>query len=127
MAEATYERTDANTRAIWITIGVIAVTIALILLTVHGLMVAMTHIDRPLRVPRNATAAPTRPPDPQIQGIPSLHPTTPRQDMAAYVADQRRILTTYAPTTQPGYARIPISRAIDLMVSKTAGGTDEKR
>lgn len=133
-----HEMTDADTRAIWITIGVIVLSGVVIHFVLAGLFAVLRQLDRPLHIPQTAVpAADAVVPDPQIQGVPPLHPTTPRQDMATYLAEQRRILSSYGPTTQPGYARIPISRAIDLTLSSnmlagpttraSQGGTDESR
>ncbi len=68
--------------------------------------------------------APIQAPEPRLQGIQGFHPNTPPQDLAQMRKTNAQILSSYGPATEPGYARIPIDRAMDLMVEK--GGLDAK-
>ena len=58
-----------------------------------------------------AAAADQTPPSQRLE----VHP---RDDLRAYEAEKRALLDTYARTESPGFARIPVERAIALIASR---------
>lgn len=53
-----------------------------------------------------------------IQGIPGYHTNTPVEDMRALRQEYDQALSTYGPTNEPGYVRIPIDRAMQLAIER---------
>jgi hypothetical protein len=112
-----HETTDARLRPIIVFIVVMILAAGLIQLAVLALMHFLRH--------HNAAADPTpspfadqraAPPEPRLQ--PSLtHPTQPHEDMATLHARWQQQLTTYGKIPgDTGHARIPITRAMQLMI-----------
>lgn len=125
-----HEHSDAQTWGIWIFIGVFVVLLAITFAGLYGLFAFLGRHNTPFHPVASAPSTAIFP-EPRIQGLPSYHAARPQEDLASYITSERHILTTYAPTTQPGYVRIPISRAIDLTLSShllssttQPGGTD---
>jgi hypothetical protein len=118
-SNAGYETTDAEARPIWISAGGLVVTVALVVLGI-SLMFAWLH-ERDLanqqrtRVERvTAAVAETRPqfPEPRLQ-------VAPQVDLATLRAREDEELKTYGwVDRKAGVVRIPIERAMDLLVSK---------
>jgi hypothetical protein len=69
------------------------------------------------------------PPQPWLQPSPpqGATPQTDWQDMDALRARERQVLTTYAMDPQTGETRIPIDRAIDLLIERGNAATPTTR
>jgi hypothetical protein len=73
-------------------------------------------------------------PEPRLQGIPGFHPRNPREDLERMREEEERLLRSYGATTEEGVVRIPVDRAMELILErglprwKGAGGPPgEKR
>ncbi|HEY3898125.1 MAG TPA: hypothetical protein VGM54_05900 [Chthoniobacter sp.] len=114
-----YETTDAETRPIWIAAGGLVVTVAVVVLGIslmfswlHERDVAQQQRTRVDRV--TAAVADTRPqfPEPRLQ-------VAPQVDLATLRAHEDEELKTYGWVDRKvGVVRIPIDRAMDLLVRK---------
>jgi hypothetical protein len=62
-------------------------------------------------------SAPT-PPEPRLQGVPGLHDPVPRADMEKLRREHEQRLTTYGPTNDPNFVRIPIDRAMQILADR---------
>jgi hypothetical protein len=107
-----YETRDANTSGVLLFLGLLAAMLALVLLFSWGLF-------REFSVSIN-----NKPPDSPFTGVrevpsaPRLQ-VTPREDLQRILADQQSKLETYGwEDRQAGTVRIPIERAMDLLVQK---------
>ena len=114
-----YETTDAEARPIWIAAGGLVATVALVVIGI-SLMFAWLHRrdlaqEQRTRVDRvTAAVAETRPqfPEPRLQVAPQVDRTTMR-------AHEDEELKTYGwVDRKTGVVRIPIERAMDLLVRK---------
>mgnify|MGYP005855267743 CR=1 FL=1 len=56
-------------------------------------------------------------PEPRLQGIPGFNPNTPAQDWEAFSRQQLAELRAYRPTDFPDRAKIPIDRAMQLILN----------
>lgn len=116
-----HERSDVNVRAlVYAVIGLIvaAIVIHVALYFLFGLYGRQSRQERS-RLPQTMVEMPPQVPlgdRPRLQGIPGFHTNTPRADMAIMNAQTSIVLSTYGPTTRPGMARVPIDRAMDLML-----------
>jgi hypothetical protein len=121
-----YETRDANTSGVLLFIALLATTVVLVLLFAWGLF-------RHYSVSINNS-----PPDSPFTGVrevpsaPRLQ-VTPREDLQRILADQQSKLETYGwEDRQAGTVRIPIERAMDLLVQKglpvaTPGSSGQSR
>ena len=121
-----YETRDANTSGVLLFIALLATTVVLVLLLAWGLF-------RHYSVSINNS-----PPDSPFTGVrevpsaPRLQ-VTPREDLQRILADQQSKLETYGwEDRQAGTVRIPIERAMDLLVQKglpvaTPGSSGQSR
>jgi hypothetical protein len=107
-----YETRDANTSGVLLFIALLATTVVLVMLFAWGLF-------RQYSVSIN-----NKPPDSPFTGVrevpsaPRLQ-VTPREDLQRILADQQSKLETYGwEDRQAGTVRIPIERAMDLLVQK---------
>jgi hypothetical protein len=114
-----YETTDAEARSIWIAAGGLVVTVALVVGGIT-LMFAWLHSrdlaqQKRTRVDRvTAAVAETRPqfPEPRLQ-------VAPHDDLATLRTREDEELKTYGwVDRKAGVVRIPIERAMDLLVRK---------
>jgi hypothetical protein len=121
-----YETRDANTSGVFLFIALLATTIVLVLLFAWGLF-------RHYSVSINNS-----PPDSSFTGVREVPPApmlqvTPREDLQRILADQRSKLETYGwEDRQAGTVRIPIERAMDLLIQKglpvaTPGSSGQSR
>ena len=107
-----YETRDANTSGVLLFIALLATTVVLVLLLAWGLF-------RHYSVSINNS-----PPDSPFTGVrevpsPPRLQVTPREDLQRILADQQSKLETYGwEDRQAGTVRIPIERAMDLLVQK---------
>jgi hypothetical protein len=121
-----YETRDANTSGVLLFIALLATTVVLVLLLAWGLF-------RHYSVSINNS-----PPDSPFTGVrevpsPPRLQVTPREDLQRILADQQSKLETYGwEDRQAGTVRIPIERAMDLLVQKglpvaTPGSSGQSR
>jgi hypothetical protein len=109
-----YETRDANTRGVWIFAASLAASLALILLAagffLHWLS---THPSSPVQATR-IVESPASAPTPALQ-------VNPAADLAAYKARERALLDSCGwIDRRAGIARIPIDRAMALVVQRGA-------
>jgi hypothetical protein len=126
LAATGYETRDANTSGILLFLALLATTVVLVLLFAWGLF-------RQYSLSIN-----NKPPDSPFTGVrevpsaPRLQ-VTPREDLQRILADQQSKLETYGwEDRQAGTVRIPIERAMDLLVQKglpvaTPGSSGQSR
>lgn len=76
-------------------------------------------IEEKQKTPQSAIEQ-QRPIEPTVplQGVPGLHAQSPAQDTLDYINRQEIVLRNYGPTTRPGVGRIPIARAMDLVIER---------
>jgi hypothetical protein len=116
----THEHTDIATRPLWVFMAVFIVISLLIHVGLYVLFFGYERSESELDKDRTRSAVhppDTGPPEPRLQGIPGFHLRTPRQDQQRMRLEDRQRLTGYAPE-QNGFARIPVDRAIDLLVER---------
>jgi hypothetical protein len=66
------------------------------------------------------------PPEPRIQGVPGLHDAVPRADMEALRREHEQRLSTYGPTDNPNFVRIPIDRAMQILADRQMKPTTQR-
>jgi hypothetical protein len=108
------EKSDADTRPVlrslaWLLVVTLLVAVGLVYLT-HGLVAFESRRDPP---PAPLAEAPGRlPPEPRLQ-------TRPFEDIRVQREREQRLLHEYAWVDRPaGVVRIPIERAMDLVVER---------
>lgn len=111
-----HEHSDVRPRPL-LTFALIVIGLAIIfhvgLYFLYGLY-SILPAEQRKQQPRSAVPVVVQVPSPRIQGIPSFHPNTPSVDMQLLRETYDRILSTYGPSEQAGFARIPIDRAMQL-------------
>jgi hypothetical protein len=115
-----HEHTDIATRPLWVFMGFFIVVTILIHVGLYVLFFAYERSESEQDKDRTRSAVnqpSTGPPEPRLQGIPGFHVPTPREDQQRMRVEDRQRLTSYAPE-QNGFAKIPIDRAIDLLVER---------
>lgn len=117
-----HEHSDVDIRRIVIAGAVLA---AVVVVTMIGLYVLFNVYDRQHRAqalpPSGVQARPPRQTDadiPPLQGIAGFHNNTPAQDMDELRRRETQLLGSYGPGAENGRARIPVSRAMDLIVQQ---------
>jgi hypothetical protein len=124
-----YESSDISVRPL-IVFGISALILAILIhLLLYGLFVRFENIESRADIPRSAIpSAQLNPPEPRLQGIPQYHENLPGRDMAAMREAETKILTSYGKTNEKGFVRIPIERAMQLVIEKglpeEKGGND---
>lgn len=116
----THERTDIATRPLWIFFGAFILIAIVTHIALYVLFFAYERSEAELdkgRVRSLVRQSQVGPPSPRLQGIPGFNVNTPREDMRIMRVEDRQRLTTYGPA-QDGVARIPIDRAIDLLLER---------
>jgi hypothetical protein len=121
-----YETRDANTSGVLLFLALLATTLVLVLLFAWGLFrqYSVSINNSPPYSP--FTGVREVPPVPRLQ-------VTPREDLQRILADQQSKLETYEwEDRQAGTVRIPIERAMDLLVQKglpvaTPGSSGQSR
>jgi hypothetical protein len=66
----------------------------------------------------SGVTATSPPPATPLQGLPSAHANTAAEDTRLFFEEQHRLLSSGGPTTQPGYVRIPVRQAMDLLIDR---------
>jgi hypothetical protein len=113
-------------RAIFSFMIVFIVGTVLILVGLYFLMRVLQHYDetsQPAQTLVNDSRQLPPADRPWIQGVPSLSPQNPRQDMADMHARQTQWLESYGKSYEQGYYRIPIQDAMTLLVDKGMAAT----
>lgn len=113
-----HEHSDVSIRglAIFFTIFIIFGIAAHVLL--YYVYWGYDSLEEKQKAPQSAIRQePVRPQIP-LQGVPSLSEKSPAQDTRDYLSREEIILRNYGPTTQPGVGRIPIARAMDLVIEQ---------
>jgi len=114
----THEHTDIATRPLWIFMGFFIVITILIFVGLYVLFFAYERAENELDKDRKRSEVNqinTGPPGPRLQGIPGYNVRTPREDQQLLRIEDDKRLNTYGPE-QNGAARIPIDRAMDLLL-----------
>jgi hypothetical protein len=102
--------------SILVSLCVLAVVVFFVLYWLFGYF---DRRDNRLQPPLTAVRqAPLQSPEPRLQGIPNFHPNTPPLDLQKMRKENETILQSYGPTSDAGFVRIPIDRAIELVVEK---------
>jgi hypothetical protein len=117
-----HERSDVNVRALAIALFALFLIVLVTCLVMRVMFDvyeerAVAEDKAEVRTgipPSNQRTAPAVP----LQGIPGFHGNTPAEDMREMRRMQRGALSTYSPTSEPGYVYIPIERAMELVVEK---------
>ena len=114
-----YETRDASIRAIMIFMVALFVVGGSIHLVVWGLMRGFEHRNAAEDLAPSPFANDHAPvPEPRLQ--PSIgHQSLPHEDVDALRERWRRELSSYGPVDgEPGRARIPVQRAMDMMIER---------
>src|SRR4051812_38504935 len=123
---ARHEPTDIETRPLRIAatiflVVMIAIPLALLLLFKHYQATA-TAPDKSLIDPEVRKSAPTAP-EPRIQGVPTFHDNVPRADMQQLRSESQQRLHSYGKSDEPGFVRIPIDRAMQILADRKSKPT----
>ena len=119
-AKQAHEESDVNVRALAISL----IVLFAVGVVVHVLLyvVFVVYEDRAIATDkadvRSAIKLERVPPQVPLQGIPSFHGHTPRQDTEMLKRQERMKLSTYGPSEEPSYVRVPVDRAIELIIEK---------
>jgi|RhiMethySRZTD1v2_1073278.scaffolds.fasta_scaffold10520_8 hypothetical protein len=107
----------------WIVLAA-ACTLALAVL-IHAAVYLVFRVEESGEAERDADrrlsgvrGEPSLPPSPRLQGVPGLSPSLPREDLEALRAREAERLGSYGPADAGGFVRIPIERAMDLLLEK---------
>jgi hypothetical protein len=124
-----HEPTDIDTRplriaAIIFVISMIAILLALLGLFRHYSNTAVAP-DRNLVNQQVRDARPTAP-EPRIQGVPTFHGNVPRLDMEQLRRESQQRLNSYGKSDEPGFVRIPIDRAMQILADQKMKPTTQK-
>jgi hypothetical protein len=108
-----HEAADVDSHRVWQTAAILAATIVAAAVAAYGGMAFLRHqTGRPLAP---IDAPPIAMPSPPLQSDPS-------RDLAALRAEKRAILGEYAWIDRDhGIVRIPIERAMSLLIARTPG------
>jgi len=124
---ARHEPTDINTRPLKImaavsVIAAVVIPLGLLWLFRHYEHTA-THPD--LNMVKFRPEAPGTP-EPRIQGVPTFHGNIPRADMEELRRQSQQRLNSYGKSEDQGFVRIPIDRAMQILVDKGMKPTTQK-
>ena len=127
---ARHEPTDIDTRPLkivaWIfAISAVVIPLALLLLFKHYEKTAI-HPDRQLVNSQVREDATPSAPEPRIQGVPAFHGNVPRADMDKLRRESDQRLHSYAKSEDPGFVRIPIDRAMQILAEQKMKPTTQK-
>lgn len=113
-----HEQTDVSIKSLTLFLIIFA---TVIVGTMIGLVYLYTGFDSlawESRVPRSAIQAEPSMPAIPLQGIPGYHSNSPARDTELYLESQKILLMTSGPTTQPGYVRIPVEDAMQILIDR---------
>jgi len=102
-----------------------AVILAIALVTFIAMYVLFRVFDRqqeameqPVSAVRAQPPRQTNPDIPPLQGVAGFHNNTPAADMDELRARESQMINSYGKGAEPGTARIPVSRAMDLAIER---------
>jgi len=128
--DARHEPLDINTRPLKIAALIFVIAMVVIFLALWLLFnryeKTATHPDRKLVNSQVRNAATPTAPEPRIQGVPSFHGNVPRVDMEQLRHDSDQRLHSYGKSDEPGFVRIPIDRAMQILAEKGIKPTTQK-
>ena len=75
-------------------------------------------LEQPVSAVRAQPPRQTNPEIPPLQGVHGFHNNTPAADMNELRAREAQLLSSYGPGAEPGTARIPVSRAMELAIER---------
>ena len=117
-----HEHSDVSIRPIAIAGGALAGVILLSLVALFVLFRVYEHQQEALEQPasgvRSEAPRQTNPDIPPLQGISGFHSNTPAADMHELREREKQLLNSYGQGVDPGTARIPVSRAMDLAIER---------
>ena len=117
-----HEHSDVNVRPIAIggavLAGVIVATLVALLVVFRVYERQQEALERPQSAVRTDPPRQTNPDIPQLQGIAGFHDNTPAQDMRELREREAQVLSGYGKGAEPGTARIPINRAMELALER---------
>jgi hypothetical protein len=127
-----HEHSDIRARPVFIFFAIAALAGVLAHLAMYFLLGGYRRSEEAIERARPRTAIKELPPvpEPRLQGLPGFHPSLPREDLQRLREEFSALLGSYGASGEPGYARIPIERAMDLLVEKGLEGvglTDTER
>ena len=99
-------------------VGVVVATFALLYVLFHVFERQQDALERPQSSVQALPPRQTDPDIPKLQGVAGFHGNTPAQDMYELRNREAQVLNSYGPGIEPGTARIPIARAMDLIVDQ---------
>jgi hypothetical protein len=122
MPEQHPERHESGGLGFFMIFSIVASLIALAIVmffVLYWLFGVFDRRDTGMQPPLTAVRqAPLSSPEPRLQGIPDYHANSPAIDLAAMREHNAAVLNSYGPTSEPGFVRIPIDRAMELGVEK---------
>ena len=122
-----YEADEVRPRLLAL-FGIIAfAAIVLSLLALYWIFGVFERDAREADRVRVASAVPSAapvPPEPRLQGVPGFHANTPSEDLAELKRKWQELLGSYGRTAEEGFVRIPVERAMDLLLER---GLPEER
>lgn len=113
-----HEQSDVSIRSLTLFLIIFA---TVLVGTMIGLVYLYTGFDSlawESRVPRSAVKVEPSMPAIPLQGIPGFHDNSPARDTERYIEAQKMLLATGGPTTQPGFVRIPIDDAMQVVIDR---------
>ena len=124
---ARHEPTDIETRPLRIATIIGGIAMLAICAGLYGLFKyyerTATEPDR--RISHVAEPGPTAP-EPRIQGVPEFHGNVPRADMEQLRHESQQHLASYGKADEPGFVRIPIDRAMQILTDRQMKPTTQK-
>jgi hypothetical protein len=128
--DARHEPLDINTRPLKIAAIIFVIAMMVILLMLRLLFMryenTATHPHRDLVNNQVRDDATPTAPEPRIQGVPAFHGNVPRLDMEQLRRDADQRLHSYGKSDEPGFVRIPIDRAMQILAEKGIKPTTQK-
>lgn len=108
-----YEKSDLRSKPIVVFGAVLAVVMVLAFVAAYGMIHILGWWERPrLETPASPLATRTVPPEPRLQ-------VEAPKDLRSLQAAEQEVLTTYAwVSKEAGIARIPIERAMQLVLER---------
>jgi hypothetical protein len=117
-----HEHSDVDIRKVVLAGAALASVVIVVMIGLYVLFIVYDRQHQAQELPQSAVQArPARQTDPGIpplQGIAGFHNNTPAQDMEELRARESQMLSTYGPGVEPGSARIPVTRAMELIVAQ---------
>ena len=116
----THERSDIQTRPLWVFGGVFLVISIIIHIALYVLFFAYERDEAERDKDRTRSLVKQTddgPPEPRLQGIPGFHLNTPREDTHRMRLEDADRMSAYG-REQDGFAKIPVERAMELLLER---------